>query len=477
MLQATTAGFCLVDRQYQVLRHNRVAVTLYKKLTGTLLHAGLDLVSGIIEERKNTARRAVDTAFLGGVTEYEVLYTVPEHVWVKARYSAAFDEAGHCTGVCLCLEDITAKKELEEKAHRRELKFLSLFNFSSIGMSLVAPGGKLLDVNPALAKMLGYSREELMRLTFQEITYAADLGPELEYDRQVLSRKIETYQMEKRYYHKNGGIVWAILTVSMVWLTDGSPGFFIGQVVDITPVKTMIKELEAKNHSLDFAAHDLEEKIQQLEEFTHMVGHNLRGPVANISSMAGLLMESAPEELPVWLGRLQQTADSLLSTLTELLAYSQVKLAKGIAFEDCDIRSLCDDTLTQVAGTDFLHDIAVTYELRFAVMHYPKVYLQSIIYNLLSNAVKYRRADIALSITVRTDTLEGRQRLSIADNGTGFDMINNKDKIFKLNSTFHNGYNSKGIGLFITKTQVEKLGGSISVQSTPGEGTTFSIIF
>ena len=477
MLQATTIGFYLVDRQYRVVQFNRAAMPVYKKVTGCELYEGLDFVSLVIPERRDVVREAIDAAFLGGITEYEVQYTFPESGWMKSRYSPAFDADNNCTGVCVVTEDITAKKQLEKEARQRDLKFHGVFYFSGIGMALVSPDGKLMDVNPALVKLFGYSREELLGATFQQITHPEDLVPELEFLRQLIEGEIETYHMEKRYHHKNGNIVWGMVTVSMVRRPDGSPDFFIGQVVDITPVKTMINELEAKNNTLDFAAHDLEQKIQQLEEFTHMVGHNLRGPVGNIISLADLLKEAAPGEWPDWLEKLRQTAGSLLSTLTELLAYSQVKLETGIGYDDCDIQAMCGEVLAQVAGTGPTEAVSICYGLAFTVLNYPKVYLQSILYNLLSNAVKYRKADAPLSITVKTGSTDGRRWLSISDSGTGFDMEKNKDKIFKLNSTFHKGLNSRGIGLFITKAQVEKLGGNITVESKPGEGATFSIIF
>jgi PAS domain S-box-containing protein len=477
LLQATTTGFYLLNRHCQVLFFNQAAVTLYKKITGCALYEGLDFVSQIAEERKSVVKNAVDSVFSGQITEYETKYLKPEKGWIKVRYSPAHNAEKECIGVCLTIDDITAKKELEEEALQRESKFHGIFHFSGIGMALVSTEGKLLDVNPALEKLWGYSREELLRLSFQEITHPDDLGQDLEYIKQLLEGEIESYQMENRYYHKNGSVVWGMLTVSLVRQAGGKPDFLTGQVIDISPVKAMINELEAKNNSLDFAAHDLEQKIQQLEEFTYMVGHNLRGPAANISVMADLIKQSSPEELPAWLDRLQQTANSLLSTLTELLTYSQVKLEAGTNYEECDIKAISGDAMAQVAGADILHGVTINYELGFTVVMYPKIYLKSILYNLLSNAVKYRKKDAHLNITVKTDELAGRKRLQISDDGIGFDAKKNRDKIFKLNSTFHKGYNSKGIGLFITKAQVEKLGGSISVQSMPEEGTTFSIIF
>lgn len=477
LLQSAPSGYFLVDKFYCVLWFNRAAPALYTKLTGGNLATGMDFLSLIIEERKGVVQGAIDAAFSGQTTEYEARYLRPYDGWIRARYCMAYDSTGQSTGVCITIDDITPKKLLEEKAHGRELKFLSLFQFSAIGMALVSPQGRWLDVNPTLEKITGYSKAELLGGGFSGITHPDDRAADWAFVQKMLSKEIDTYQLEKRYYHKNGSIVWILLTVSLVCHQDGSPDFFVSQIVDITATKQLIHELEDKNHNLDFATHALEQKIAQLEEFTHIAGHNLRGTVANIISLTGILREATAEEWPGWLDRLQAMAEGLLATLRELLAYTQVKLEADLPFEKCNIRQMCKEIFTQVTATDLDSGGILEFTLAFETVSYVRVYLQSILYNLFSNAWKYRKKNVPLIIAVTTDiSPEGREQIRIADNGTGFDMDKHRDAVFKLNSTFHQGYNSKGIGLFITRAQVEKLGGAISVDSRVGEGTVFTIV-
>ncbi len=110
-------------------------------------------------------------------------------------------------------------------------------------------------------------------------------------------------------------------------------------------------------------------------------------------------------------------------------------------------------------------------------INYPKLYLESIIYNLVSNAIKYRSKTIQPVIEISTFILGERVQLSVKDNGLGIDLARYGDKLFKLNQIFHEGYDSKGVGLFITKAQIESLGGTISVQSMPNEGCNFTVTF
>jgi PAS domain S-box-containing protein len=121
--------------------------------------------------------------------------------------------------------------------------FQSAFEFAAIGMALVSPEGKWLRVNRSVCKITGYSEAELLERTFQDITYPDDLELDLENVRKMLAGEIETYQMEKRYYHKNGSIVWVLLSVSLVRTKSDEPLFFISQIQDITRQKMNEEQL------------------------------------------------------------------------------------------------------------------------------------------------------------------------------------------------------------------------------------------
>ena len=105
--------------------------------------------------------------------------------------------------------------------------FQSAFEFAAIGMALVSLEGKWLRVNRSICKITGYSEVELLARTFQDITHPDDLEADLENVRKMLAGEIDTYQMEKRYFHKNGSIVWILLSVSLVRTKSGEPLFFI----------------------------------------------------------------------------------------------------------------------------------------------------------------------------------------------------------------------------------------------------------
>jgi len=147
------------------------------------------------------------------------------------------------------LASVFAKIETEKKRQESEERMLNAFTYAAIGMAFVSPEGKWLRVNPSIPAMFGYTEKELLEKTFQEITHPDDLEKDLDYVRQMLEGTIRTYQMDKRYFHKSGNIVWALLSVSLVRDHEGKPIHFISQIQDITERKITeekIKESESK---------------------------------------------------------------------------------------------------------------------------------------------------------------------------------------------------------------------------------------
>ena len=138
------------------------------------------------------------------------------------------------------------------EALEREERFGATFEQAAVGVAHVSPDGKFLRLNQKFCDIVGYSQEEMLDLTFQDITHSDDLEVDLEYVRQLLAREIENYSMDKRYYRKDGSIVWVSLTVSLVFDKEGNPKYFVSVIQDISERK---KAEEALRQSRDFLEH------------------------------------------------------------------------------------------------------------------------------------------------------------------------------------------------------------------------------
>lgn len=147
--------------------------------------------------------------------------------------------------------DNEARKKAEEALKESEVRFKYAFEYAPIGKALVAPDGRFLKINRSLTNILGYSEDELLKKTYQEITHPDDLDIQQTYTQQLLAGEIQSYQTEKRYFHKNGRIINVQLDVSLVRDKNEQPLYFVSQVQDITVGERMEEELRHYNDLLN----------------------------------------------------------------------------------------------------------------------------------------------------------------------------------------------------------------------------------
>ncbi|MDP8966826.1 MAG: PAS domain S-box protein [Cyanobacteriota bacterium] len=177
----------------------------------------------------------------------EILGRRQDGTQFSAEASISKLEMGDETVFTVIMRDISDRKQIEMALRNSEEQFRHAFEDASIGMAIVSLDGHWIKVNPALCQILGYSSEELLALTFQDITHPDDLDADLSYAHQLLAGTISTYQLEKRYFHKQGHIIWILLDGSLVQDGQGNPLHFIAQIQEITARKEAQKTLELQS--------------------------------------------------------------------------------------------------------------------------------------------------------------------------------------------------------------------------------------
>ncbi|MEG4205403.1 PAS domain S-box protein [Microcoleus sp. Pol7_A1] len=175
-------------------------------------------------------------------------------IHISCTISPVKDTKGRVIGASVFKRDISDRKraendrkQIETALRNSEEQFRHAFEDASIGMAILSLDGHWLKVNPALCQIVGYSPEELLTLTFEDITYPEDLAVDLNNRRNLLAGTLSTYQREKRYLHKQGHIVWILLNGSVVQDEQGNPLHIIAQIQDITARKEVQKTLELQS--------------------------------------------------------------------------------------------------------------------------------------------------------------------------------------------------------------------------------------
>lgn len=245
-IDALSAHICVIDKDGQILSVNRAWREFGDTNPPVLENYGIGM--NYLKVSRKAAKLNIASAieFSSKLTdlldgkrntftmEYPC-HAPNEKRWFICRVTKF--EVNQSFRVVIAHENITAQKISEKTLQESEARFSSAFENATIGMALVSTGGFIYQSNRALCDFLGYTEDELVNITFQEITHPEDLEADVQNVQRMLNGEIETYQMEKRYLHKLGYIVWGALGVSLVKSEQGEPLYFISQIKDITERK------------------------------------------------------------------------------------------------------------------------------------------------------------------------------------------------------------------------------------------------
>ncbi len=247
---------------------------------------------------------------------------------------------------------------------------------------------------------------------------------------------------------------------------------FIGYGMDITDRKNLETDQNIMMERLSI-------QNTQLFDFCNIVTHNLRGPLNNIAMLVDFVVESEDvEEQKELVSKLKPVIERLNTTFNELVEAVQVEQGMKMRSDYVDVKGSINKTLEGLEMEIFKTGATFSIDCSPApALYFPQKYVDSIFHNLLSNALKYRSPDRRPQIIVSTAAVGNSIVLTVSDNGLGIDLKKHKDDIFRIGQVFHNHAHAKGLGLFMTKSQVDVMGGKIDVESEVGKGTTFRIEF
>ncbi|RYJ52070.1 PAS domain S-box protein [Flavobacterium petrolei] len=373
--------------------------------------------------------------------------------------------------IIVSTEDTTDRKAVEKIILETNQRMESLINtIDGIVWECDAVTFNFNFISQKVQNILGYSPEEWLESpTFWlDHIYVEDTEWVQNYCRIKTNEKAD-HDFEYRMVAKNGTLVWLRDIVNVV-IENGKTKSLRGIMIDITKTKEAEKEL---NNSFNLVT----EQNKRLLNFSYIVSHNLRSHTSNISSIVTLIESSETEEEREQMMELLKTVScSLNETMLHLNEVINIRTNIGLVSEPLNLEHYITTVKNVLSEQITTNEVTILTEIPDeAIINYNPAYLESILYNIISNSIRYRHPSRKPIITIKFLMENDMKILQISDNGIGIDLVRNADKIFGMYKTFTNNSDSKGIGLFITKNQIDAMGGNITVESEPNIGTTFKI--
>ncbi len=393
------------------------------------------------------------------------------------------DHTKKLVGYFLYLEDVTNQRkselavevinqeleiEAEEKQQalsalgKSEQRYRSLFENNGLGVLTIGRDGKITNINKAFVTQLGYTEEELIQITIDEIMVEKEALQFRTLLYKLAQHDMTTFNIEQKFITRNGSLL--DVSVSITALYDGQENFqeAVAVVKDITEQKNTQEKLIAVNN--------------ELQQFASVASHDMKEPLRTISSFSALLarrMEENPSNKE-FLDFIQDAAKRMTILLEDLITYAragiEMQQTKTIDLNDV-LLAVQNNLYSKIEQTD----AQISCDTLPSIKGHFTPFVQ-LFQNILANAIKFQQADITPNIRISASALHDEFLISIADNGIGMDKAH-INQIFEPFRRLHSRieFEGSGIGLATCKKIIEQYKGDIWVESEKGKGTTFYI--
>ncbi len=350
-------------------------------------------------------------------------------------------------------EDVSESREAEHALREADLRNRLTFDNAPIGKALVGLDGSWLRVNPAITRLTGYSQDELMGMTFQDITHPDDLDLDLDHLRRLIAGEIDSYEIEKRYLTAGDRVAWVLLSVSLVRDDDAEPMYLISQIQDIT---------------------DRKRQNEALQDLTAMLAHDLRTPATVIGGFANLILSSGDRmnarEQEDYIERITKASAAMLALLENALTAStlgagHLEASPQVLALDALVREIVEDHQTDLTGVDMSGLVPCS-------AWFDRAHLVQILNNLLTNAAKYGEGMVRVSSSGNAQT----STLTVADDGPGVEtefVAHLFDRFSRSDRARQGARRGSGLGLYIVQGLLTLNGGSVEYRKAATGGAEF----
>ncbi|MBN3885139.1 MAG: ATP-binding protein [Nostoc sp.] len=420
-----------------------------------------------------------------------------EHIGENRQWTLEEDTfAGSIADFVTLAIETSERNVVQEALRQSEAQFRAIFECSSIGIGLINMKAQIVDTNVALCEILGYSREELYgkRFTDYIFTQRGDLKlykqlmsgirtdlkrtsrdslQPSEHQEQLAER--HRIEMERRCLHQNGSLVWTHISVSVIPGSNGEPDFFLAMIEDITERKQTELKLRASQEAAEAAS-------RAKSEFLATMSHELRTPLNAIMGLSQLLQQeivgSLNEKQNEYVNCIYSSGEHLLALINDILDLSKVEAGKEeLLLSSLAVSDLCNYAMWTVRDRALEKGLQLTHEIdrEADICIADERRIKQMLLNLLTNAVKFTPAG-QVSLVVKK--VPQGITFTVSDTGIGIDS-NQFQFLFEpfkqLDSQLNRQYEGTGLGLALTRKLARLHGGDVTVTSTLGEGSQFTL--
>ena len=384
------------------------------------------------------------------------------------------DKKGRAHRMIGAIQDITKQKKEEEN-----LKLLETVVTQTKDAVVITKSDSnsetfpnIIYVNNAFCAMTGYKSKKVLSKPFNPFNTEELDSHEYEKFIAAIAEKREC-QIETLTKKKNKEEYWVRFSMIPIYNSDNELSHWISIQKDVTEERKQEKEKEQ-------LIRELTQNNKDLKQFSYITSHNLRAPLSNLIGLLNLI-EDIPindSELLEIINGFKKSTHLLNETINDLVKIIVIKDKISIQKENVTINEVVEHVFSQLKFQ--IEQSKPILKLNFDeadIIYTNKAYLESILINLLTNSIKYKSETKKLKISITKKKTNNSTILKFKDNGIGIDLKRNSEHIFGLYQRFHDYPDSKGLGLYLVKSQIESLGGTIAIESEVNKGTEFTLTF
>jgi two-component system, cell cycle sensor histidine kinase and response regulator CckA len=476
-IESTADGILVVDRRGRIVRYNQKFSEIWNIPRHILeSHDDTRALSSILQQLrdpKGFMNRVMELYSHPEAESYDVVEFADGRIF--ERYSQPQRIGEEIIGRVWSFRDVTERRRVEGALKESEERFRATFEQAAVGVAHIRPDGRFLLVNQKFCDIVGYTRDELIEKTFQEITYPYDLEADLENVRLMLLNEIQSYAMHKRYMRKDGSFVWINLTVSLVRTSSGEPAYFISVIEDISEHKKLEEQLSQA------------QKMEAIGQLAGGIAHDFNNLLTAVIGYGNLLKAEVAKgsHLDGYVTQILNAAEKAALLTRDLLTFGRKHITNPQPVNLNKILTNMENLLAGILGgnMEFKMELSKKNVKVFA----DPAHLEQAVMNLAINARDAMPGGGRLLI--KTDIVDldaqfikahgfGRKGsygfLSFEDTGTGMDAAT-RGRIFEPFFTTKELGKGTGLGLAIVYGIVKQHDGFITVYSEQGIGSSFKI--